>query len=94
MCAIGPAGIQDSWIWVASVSPPQPSRLPRPANAYASMIIAGRYGLRSAGAQGAAWVLGTQRLDARPADVRTPPEGWCTTMRSSRRPLRTLPAAE
>jgi hypothetical protein len=49
MCATDPAGIQDSWIWVASVCPPQPSRLPRPANAYAyayaSMIIAGRYGL-------------------------------------------------
>lgn len=74
---------------------PQPSRLPRRTCAYASSDDCRvGCGLRSAGAQGTARGLsGVQRLGARLADGRCPPQSWRTTMRSSRRPLRTLPAA-
>jgi hypothetical protein len=73
---------------------PQPSRLPRRTYTYASSDDC-RPGTvcdqRAPRAQPGA--LRVQRLGARPADGRCPPQSWRTTMRSSRRPPRTLPAA-
>ncbi len=93
MYAVGPAGMQDSRIWAASVlNRKRPGSRAERTDTRAAMTAKpaaiSRPQRAQADALGECGVWG-----ARLTNGHCPPGSWRTTMRSSRRPARTLPAA-